>query len=177
MTQTHAALELNITGLDCPSCAGHLETVIQGITGVTKVTLLLVEQRAVILYDPVRTTPVAIREKIEDAGYAVVSGDNEETDAETASIAPPLQPGITPGRKDQLHIENMDCPTEEALIRSKLKGFPGVTGLEFNLLQRNLTISHTLPSLDAVIVALKAIGMQVGVVEQPDELPKEEKTN
>ncbi len=177
MTPQHATLELNITGLDCPSCAGHLETVIKGIIGVTKVTMLLVEQQAVILYDPVRTTPAAIREKIEDAGYAGVSSNDEEVVAETASIAPPLQPGITPGRQDQLHIENMDCPTEEALIRSKLKGFPGVTGLEFNLLQRNLIISHTLPSLDSVIEALKTIGMQVGSVEVQDELPEAEKTN
>lgn len=32
-------------------------------------------------------------------------------------------------------IENMDCPTEEALIRDKLGRLPGVGGLEFNLLQ------------------------------------------
>lgn len=51
----------------------------------------------------------------------------------------------------------MDCPTEEALIRNKLKNFPGVTGLEFNLLQRTLTISHNLPSLEQVEEALKAI--------------------
>ena len=29
-------------------------------------------------------------------------------------------------------IENMDCPTEEALIRSKLGELPGVVGLDFN---------------------------------------------
>ncbi len=175
MTQPHATLELNITGLDCPSCAGHLETVIKGITGVTKVTMLLVEQQAVILYDPVRTTPAAIREKIEDAGYAVIASDEEES-VETAS-APPLQPGITPGRQDKLHIENMDCPTEEALIRNKLKGFPGVTGLEFNLLQRILTVSHNLPSLEPVEAALKTIGMKVVTAEAREELPEEEKTN
>ncbi len=176
MTPQHATLELNIAGLDCPTCAGHLETVIKEIVGVTKVTMMLVEQQAVILYDPFKTTSAAIREKIEDSGYTVVSGDNEETVLEAVSFAPPDGTAMAPGRQDILHIENMDCPTEEALIRSKLKGFPGVTGLEFNLLQRNLIISHTLPSLDSVKAALKAIGMQVGVLEQPDELPKDEKT-
>lgn len=73
MTPQHATLELNITGLDCPTCAGHLETVIKGINGVTKVTMLLVEQQAVILYDPVKTTPAAIRESIAAAGYATIS--------------------------------------------------------------------------------------------------------
>ena len=177
MTPQHATLELNITGLDCPTCAGHLETVIKGIGGVTKVTMLLVEQMAIILYDPVKTTPAAIREKIEDAGYAVVASDDEEAVIEPASITQQLEPGTSTGRQDMLHIENMDCPTEEALIRNKLKGFSGVTGLEFNLLQRNLIISHSLPSLDPVIDALKSVGMQVGPVEAKDELPEVEKTN
>ncbi|NQD37928.1 heavy metal translocating P-type ATPase [Permianibacter sp. IMCC34836] len=58
------------------------------------------------------------------------------------------------------HIENMDCPTEEALIRSKLAVLPGVVGLTFNLVQRRLTVSHTLPSLTPVEQALSAIGMR-----------------
>lgn len=176
MTPQHATLELNIAGLDCPTCAGHLETAIKGIAGVTKVTMMLVEQQAVILYDPFKTTADVIRGKIEDSGYAVVSGDNEEAVVEAASVTPPFGTTTTAGRQDILHIENMDCPTEEALIRNKLKGFPGVTGLEFNLLQRNLIISHTLQSLDSVTAALNAIGMQVGAVTQ-EELPETEKTN
>ena len=36
----------------------------------------------------------------------------------------------------------MDCPTEEALLRKKLSGMPGVAGMEFNLMQRVLTVTH-----------------------------------
>ncbi|MFZ3004048.1 MAG: heavy metal translocating P-type ATPase [Undibacterium umbellatum] len=57
-------------------------------------------------------------------------------------------------------IENMDCPTEEALIRNKLATLAGVVGLEFNLMQRTLVIQHDLPSLSPVEQALTAIGMQ-----------------
>ncbi|HCH6729498.1 TPA: heavy metal translocating P-type ATPase [Klebsiella pneumoniae] len=63
-------------------------------------------------------------------------------------------------------IENMDCPTEEALIRSKLAGLAGVAGLEFNLMQRTLTVRHELPSLSPVEQALKAIGMQAVRMDQ-----------
>lgn len=63
-------------------------------------------------------------------------------------------------------IENMDCPTEEALIRSKLAGLAGVAGLEFNLMQRTLAVRHELPSLSPVEQALKAIGMQAVRVDQ-----------
>ena len=58
------------------------------------------------------------------------------------------------------HIENMDCPTEEGLIRGKLGKITGVNGLDFNLVQRKLTVTHSLPSLEAVEVALAGIGMK-----------------
>ena len=63
-------------------------------------------------------------------------------------------------------IENMDCPTEEALIRSKLAGLAGVAGLEFNLMQRTLAVRHELPSLSPVEQALKALGMQAVRMDQ-----------
>ncbi|HBS2004315.1 TPA: heavy metal translocating P-type ATPase [Klebsiella pneumoniae] len=63
-------------------------------------------------------------------------------------------------------IENMDCPTEEALIRSKLAGLAGGAGLEFNLMQRTLAVRHELPSLSPVEQALKAIGMQAVRMDQ-----------
>lgn len=63
-------------------------------------------------------------------------------------------------------IENMDCPTEEALIRGKLGGLPGVVGLDFNLMQRTLTVRHNLPSLAPVEQALSDVGMRA--VRQED---------
>lgn len=57
-------------------------------------------------------------------------------------------------------IENMDCPTEEALIRKKLVSVRGIESLDFNLMQRILTVGHNLNSLDAIESALGSIGMQ-----------------
>jgi len=54
----------------------------------------------------------------------------------------------------------MDCPTEEALIRDKLSGMAGVTTLDFNLMQRRLTVGHTLSDTSAILDALHAIGMK-----------------
>ncbi|MGC2917590.1 hypothetical protein ACPTJ9_32125, partial [Pseudomonas aeruginosa] len=42
-----------------------------------------------------------------------------------------------------LRIAKMDSPTEESLIRGKLQGKPGVQGMDFNLMQRTLTVRHT----------------------------------
>ena len=56
-------------------------------------------------------------------------------------------------------IMNMDCPMEEALIRKRLGGMPGIAKLEFNLMQRILTVDHELPSTDSIVAALKSIDM------------------
>jgi len=62
-----------------------------------------------------------------------------------------------------LSIAGMDCPTEEALIRNKLVGMDGVATLDFNLIQRRLTVTHRPGALDAILVALQAIGLEAKV--------------
>ena len=69
-----------------------------------------------------------------------------------------------------LSIAGMDCPTEEALIRNKIGDMPGVNTLEFNLIQRALTLTHAPEALPNVVAALKSLGfeaVQRGV--KPDE--------
>ncbi len=60
----------------------------------------------------------------------------------------------------KFHIKNMDCPAEEALIRKRLASVGGVAGLDFNLIQRILTVSHNLNSSETIESALKSIGMK-----------------
>ncbi|MBS0307558.1 MAG: heavy metal translocating P-type ATPase, partial [Proteobacteria bacterium] len=56
-------------------------------------------------------------------------------------------------------IQKMDCPTEEKLIRSRLQGMDGVGNLQFNLMERELTVQHRLPSVEQIVGALVALGM------------------
>lgn len=56
-------------------------------------------------------------------------------------------------------IKNMDCPMEEALIRKRLASVEGITGLEFNLMQRVLTVHHELSSTAVIEEALSSIDM------------------
>jgi len=84
----------------------------------------------------------------------------------SANIPPPPRPepdtvsyagnGVT----TRYRIVDMDCPTEEGMIRSALKNRKEVLGLEFNLLERMLTVHH-LPDTEAVIVSLlQGIGFE-----------------
>ncbi len=69
-----------------------------------------------------------------------------------------------------LRIENMDCPMEEALIRKKLASLSGIRDLNFNLIQRILTIAYEKGTLPEIISALKAIDM---IPEQIDNDKRE----
>jgi Cd2+/Zn2+-exporting ATPase len=68
----------------------------------------------------------------------------------------------------QYRIDNMDCPTEEALIRKKLAAVQGITGLDFNLMQRILTVHHELVNLSPVEAALQDIGMEAQTISAND---------
>nr|WP_281663738.1 heavy metal translocating P-type ATPase [Paraburkholderia fungorum] len=57
-----------------------------------------------------------------------------------------------------IRILQMDCPTEEALIRKKLGGMRSVTSMEFNLMQRVLTVVHSPNALDSVLDAVRSLG-------------------
>ncbi|NVK53938.1 MAG: cation transporter, partial [Flavobacteriaceae bacterium] len=39
-------------------------------------------------------------------------------------------------QKSTFHISQMDCPSEENLIRMKLDGMPGIRNLDFDLEKR-----------------------------------------
>ncbi|KAA0695272.1 copper-translocating P-type ATPase [Halopseudomonas laoshanensis] len=65
--------------------------------------------------------------------------------------------GSTEGQT-RIRIDQMDCPTEEKLIRDKLASISGVTELGFNLLQRVLTVRHSASALPGVLAAIRDLG-------------------
>ena len=75
---------------------------------------------------------------------------HHESAVSTARVS---APGST-----RIRIEQMDCPTEERLIRDALKGVPGVDELHFNLLQRVLSVSHEEGALERVIPVIEKLG-------------------
>ena len=81
---------------------------------------------------------------------------------DSGALPAPLEPVketlATADIQTPIRILQMDCPTEEGLLRKKLGGMAGVTALEFNLMQRTLAVRHELPSLFPVEQALTAIG-------------------
>lgn len=63
-------------------------------------------------------------------------------------------------KQTTLYIEKMDCPTEEQLIRKRLERVEGVEELRFNLMARELTVTHTLDDDRKLLAALESLGMK-----------------
>src|SRR3546814_2533063 len=54
----------------------------------------------------------------------------------------------------------MDCPTEEKLIRDRFQAVPEIVGLQFNLMQRELTVQHTMTSIISIVTVLKKLDLE-----------------
>ena len=79
------------------------------------------------------------------------------------SLAAPV--AVADGVRTAIRIMQMDCPTEEALIRKKLGGMTAVKSMEFNLMQRVLTVVHAPGDLESVLDAIRSLDFQP---EAPD---------
>ena len=62
-------------------------------------------------------------------------------------------------------ISNMDCPTEEALIRNRLEAMPQVSNLQFDLLDRVLSVQYQGGDTQVVENALLEIGMKAKLLD------------
>lgn len=75
--------------------------------------------------------------------------------------------------KDPSHVSSvfiiteMDCPTEEQLIRSKLATLPEISAVEFNLMRRQLTVTYAQHAFDSIVQALQSIGFNPKQQDDP----------
>lgn len=59
----------------------------------------------------------------------------------------------------RLRIDEMDCPTEEALLRKRLGTMPDVHRVEVDLVRRILTVDHAPATGPSVAAAIRGLGM------------------
>ncbi|MBL9030237.1 MAG: cadmium-translocating P-type ATPase [Phycisphaerae bacterium] len=68
-------------------------------------------------------------------------------------------------------IPSMDCPAEEAVIRNGLRSVAGIESLAFDLFNRRLTVTHSLPDEGAIVAALRRVGMEAAQAGDGAEAP------
>lgn len=135
-----ARVRYRIENMDCPTEEALIRDRLGRVSGVLGLEFDLMNRTLVVNHSLASTEPL-------EAALASI-GMDARRDA-------PAQ-----GRSTTLSIAKMDCPTEEGLIRGKLEGMPGITGLEFNLVQRKLTLQHDEGALSGALTALESLGFE-----------------
>ena len=155
-----AVARYRIENMDCPTEEGLIRQKLSGMAGVKGLEFNLMQRTLAVSHELASTEPV------------------EKALAQIGMKAEPLEQKAA-GTRTTLSIPKMDCPTEEGLIRAKLKDVPGVAGLEFNLVQRSLTLTHEPAALQPALAALAEIGMPAAVpaAASPEPAPETERTN
>lgn len=62
--------------------------------------------------------------------------------------------------KTTFYIPKMDCPEEIKLIKNRLRSMTGIQQLEFNLIQQEVIITHSISDISTIQTALKSLGME-----------------
>lgn len=95
--------------------------------------------------------------------------DHQHPNPTTAAPSSACNPHPAGARLSRFRIEQMDCPTEQGLIETRLGKLAGVSALEFNLLSRVLGVWHALPDEQTIIAAINELGFsaQPLAAEQP----------
>jgi len=77
------------------------------------------------------------------------------------AIAPArVQPPVAGHARTAIRIMQMDCPPEETLIRNVLGAMPAVHSMEFDLMQRVITVLHRPDAIDTILQAVRKLGFR-----------------
>ncbi|MEK7948347.1 heavy metal translocating P-type ATPase [Pigmentiphaga sp. YJ18] len=79
-------------------------------------------------------------------------------------------------RTSLFKIEQMDCPTEERLLRKALESMEGVRTLSFDLIGRTLKVGHVLDDTQPIMAAIAGLNMSpvpIDASAAPEDQPAE----
>ncbi|MFC5365520.1 heavy metal translocating P-type ATPase [Salinirubrum litoreum] len=133
-------LRLSVPEMDCPSCAGNVESSVASLSGILDIDPRPATGTLVVTYDPEETTPDAIRDRVRSAGYEIESG-------------------VT----DSLSVPEMDCPSCAGKVENALARVAGV--IEFETRPTTGTVEVTYDpdatSRAGIVAAIEGAGYSV----------------
>ena len=68
-TETLQTETLDVQGMSCDACVGHVIQALQGLDGVQSAQVSLADKQAVVTYDPARVQVVRMVEAVAEEGY------------------------------------------------------------------------------------------------------------
>ncbi len=102
-----AVVRLSVPSMDCPSCAGKVESSVATLSGVDEIDPRPTSGTLIVGYDPAESDEDAIRGRVEAAGYEIADGETET-----------------------LSVPDMDCPSCAGKVQNALDAVDGVVDFD-----------------------------------------------
>jgi len=171
-----------IKNMDCRSDEAAIRARLEQLEGVKSLAFDLPAHRLLVVHTLSSAQPLLTQ--LQAVGMQARLGDQPQASCGAASDAgcgSCGQPAVSPapaasGNTTQFLITNMDCPTEEALIRKRLGKVEAIDRLDFDLMNRRLAVQHRLVEPAPVLAALREIGMNATVEREAGPTPKGQAT-
>ncbi|RIH85553.1 Copper-transporting P-type ATPase [Meiothermus luteus] len=109
-------LQIGVQGMTCAACVNRVERGLQKVEGVELAQVNLATERASVVYDPEKTSPAALVERVREAGYTPV----------VAEVA--------------FGVTGMTCAACAARVERALKKLDGVLEASVNLATERATV-------------------------------------
>lgn len=138
-----AACNLLVGGMDCPSCANDITRALQELEGVQEVRVNVLGGRVHVQYADGTLARRDLASAIRRLGYQV------QDDAEAL--------------RQTFIVEGMDCADEVRQIEATLEPLPGITRLQFDLVNRRLRVDGS-----ATAAQIQSAIREVGMTAQPE---------
>jgi Cd2+/Zn2+-exporting ATPase len=141
-TGQSSVVQLSVPEMDCPSCAGKVENSVRKLDGITGVDPQVTTGILSVSYNNKETTPDAITERVEKAGYTV-----ENQGKTTATFIVP----------------EMDCPSCAGKIENTLDDLPGISRYETQPTTGKVVTTYDEDSVSAskIVAAIESTGYEV----------------
>jgi Cd2+/Zn2+-exporting ATPase len=143
-------VQLDVPEMDCPSCAQKVTNSVGSLDGIKSIGTRPMSGTLTVHYDPDRTTPEAVTERVEAAGYTV-----EMPDAECS---------------ESLSIPEMDCPSCANKVGNALDGVEGLVEYDLQPTAGTADVTYDPETTDssAVVDAVEGAGYDVQEMDTED---------
>ena len=132
---------LAVEGMTCAACVGRVERALRAVPGVAQATVNLATERATVQFDPAQTSPLALAEAVDQAGYGV----------RTESV--------------DLAVTGMTCAACVGRVERALQGADGVVEATVNLATERATVRYAPRATRPAALAEAVRQSGYGVVE------------
>ncbi len=136
-----AVSQFDVPEMDCPSCAGKVESSVETLEGVETIDPQIATGTLTVTYDADATDSAAIAERIRSAGYDVAE----------------------PTETLRLSVPDMDCASCAGKVESALSTVEGLESLETQPTTGTVVVTRTgaEPTDDALVAAIERAGYDV----------------